>query len=79
MEGEFQKERIVRTLIKFYEIFEKRHSPISFKEVCDRYILAHSEMIESEKQLADRINEIQTEYQELGKEKFMAKYDTKLD
>jgi len=77
--SEFQKEPIARTLIKFYEIFQNRHSPISFTEVCDRYILAHSEIIESEKQLADRINEIQMEYQDWGEEQFMSKYGTKLD
>ena len=79
MEGQFQKERIARTLIKFYEIFQNTHSPISFKEVCDRYILAHSEIIESEKQLADGIKEIKIEYQDLGEEQFMSKYGTKLD
>ncbi len=79
MEGLFQKERIAKTLIKFYEIFENIHSPISFKEVCDRYILAHSEMIESKKQLEDGIKEIQIEYQDLGEEQFISKYGTKLD
>jgi len=78
LEGQFQKERITRTLIKFYEIFENRHSPISFTEVCDRYILTHSEIIEREKQLADRINEIQIEYRDLGEGQFMSKYGTKL-
>ena len=75
----FQKEKIARTLIRFYEIFQDRHSPISFTEVCDRYILAHSEIIESEKQLGNRINEIQTEYQDWDEEQFMSKYGTKLN
>jgi len=77
--SEFQKERISRTLIKFYKIFQNSHSPISFKEVFDRYILAHSEIIESEKQLAEEIKEIQIEIQDLGEELFMSKYGTKLD
>jgi len=75
----FQKERIARTLIRFYKIFQNRPSPISFTEVCDRYILAHSEIIQSEKQLADRINEIQIEYQDWDEEQFMSKYGTELD
>jgi len=73
----FQKERISRTLIRLYEIFQSRSSPISFKEVFDRYILAHSEVIEREKKLFDKINEIQIEYRELGEEQFMSKYGTK--
>jgi len=76
---EFQKEPVARTLIRLYEIFQNRHSPISFTEVCDRYILAHSEIIESEKQLAERINEIQIEYQDWGEKQFMSKYGTKSD
>ena len=79
LNGMIQKDRISRTLIKFYKIFQNRHSPISFTEVCDRYILAHSETIEGEKQLADRINEIKIEYQDLGEEQFISKYGTKLD
>ena len=70
----FQKERIARTMIRLYEIFQNRSSHKSFREVCDRYILANSEVIEREKQLADRISEIQNEYQDLGEEQFMAKY-----
>jgi len=73
----FQKEEISRTLIRLYQIYQDRSSPKSFKEVCDRYILANSEIIEREKQLLDRINEIQIEYQDLGEEQFMSKYDTK--
>ena len=73
----FQKEGISRTLIRLYEIYQKRSSPKSFKEVCDRYILANSEVIEREKKLGDRINEIKIEYQELGGEQFMSKYGTK--
>jgi hypothetical protein len=76
---EFQKELVARTLIRIYKIFQNRQSPISFKEVCDRYILAHSEIIESEKLLGDRINEIQIEYQDWGEEQFMSKYGPKLD
>jgi len=70
----FQKERIARTMIRLYEIFQNRSSNKSFKEVCDRYILANIEVFEREKQLFDRINEIQNEYQDLGEEQFMAKY-----
>ncbi len=70
----FQKERIARTLIKFYDIWQSDSSSISFKQVCDKYALANSEVIEREKQLADRISEIQNEYQDLGEEQFMAKY-----
>ena len=73
----FQKEEISRTLIRLYQIYQDRSSPKSFKEVCDSYILANSEIIEREKQLLDRINEIQIEYQDLGEEQFMSKYDTK--
>ncbi len=73
----FQKEEISRTLIRLYQIYQDRSSPKSFKEVCDLYILANSEIIEREKQLLDRINEIQIEYQDLGEEQFMSKYDTK--
>jgi len=73
----FQKEEISRTLIRLYQIYQDRSSPKSFKEVCDRYILANSEIIEREKQLLDKINEIQIEYQDLGEEQFMSKYDTK--
>ena len=73
----FQKERIAWTLIKFYDIWQSDSSSISFKQVCDKYALANSEVIEREKQLADRINEIQIEYQDLGEEQFMAKYGTK--
>jgi len=70
----FQKERISRTLIRLYQIYQDRSKPKSFKDVCDRYILANSEVIEREKQLFDRINEIQVEYQDLGEEQFMSKY-----
>jgi len=70
----FQKERIARNLIKFYDIWQSDSSSISFKQVCDKYALANSEVIEREKQLADRISEIQNEYQDLGEEQFMAKY-----
>ena len=70
----FQKERIARTLIKFYDIWQSDSSSISFNQVCDKYALANSEVIEREKQLADRISEIQNEYQDLGEEQFMAKY-----
>jgi len=77
LEELFQKERISRTLIRLYEIYQDRSSPKSFKEVCDRYILANSEIIEREKQLLDRINEIQIEYQDLGAEQFMSKFNTK--
>ncbi len=70
----FQKKRIARTLIKFYDIWQSDSSSISFKQVCDKYALANSEVIEREKQLADRISEIQNEYQDLGEEQFMAKY-----
>jgi len=73
----FQKERIARTMIRLYEIFQNRSSHKSFKEVCDRYILANIEVFEREKQLFDRINEIQIEYQDLGEEQFISKYDTK--
>jgi len=69
-----QKERIARTLIKFYDIWQNNSSSVSFKQVCDKYALANSEVIEREKQLADRISEIQNEYQDLGEEQFMAKY-----
>jgi hypothetical protein len=41
--------------------------------------LANSEVIEREPKFVEKINEIQTEYQDLGDEKFMAKYGTKLD
>jgi len=73
----FQKEEISRTLIRLYQIYQDRSSPKSFKEVCDQYILANSEIIEREKQLLDRINEIQIEYQDLGEEQFMSKYPRK--
>jgi len=39
--------------------------------------LANIEVFEGEKQLFDRINEIQMEYQDWGAEQFMSKYDTK--
>ncbi len=47
---------------------------MSFKQVCDKYALANSEVIEREKQLAYRIREIQIEYQDLGEAQFMSKY-----
>ncbi len=74
MEGTFQKETIARNIIKFYEIFQNNSSSISFKQICDKYALANSEVIEREKQLADRISEIQNEYQDMGEEQFMSKY-----
>ncbi len=77
MEEIFQKERISRTLIRLYQIYQDRSSAKSFKEVCDRYILANIEVFEREKQLFDRINEIQIEYQDLGAEQFMSKFNTK--
>jgi len=77
LEEIFQKERISRTLIRLYQIYQDRSSAKSFKEVCDRYILANSEIIEREKQLFDRINEIQIEYQDWGAEQFMSKFNTK--
>jgi len=70
----FQKDRIARNLIKFYHIFQSNSSSISFKQVCDKYALANSEVIEREKQLAYRIREIQIEYQDLGEQEFMSKY-----
>ncbi len=70
----FQKETIARNIIKFYKIFQSDSSSFSFKQVCDKYALANSEVIEREKQLADRISEIQNEYQDLGEEQFMSKY-----
>ena len=70
----FQKDRIARNLIKFYKIFQDNSTPISFIEVCEKYTSANSEVIEREKQLIDRINEIQTEFQQLGEPKFMSKY-----
>jgi len=77
LEEIFQKERISRTLIRLYQIYQDRSSAKSFKEVCDRYILANIEVFEREKQLFDIINEIQMEYQDWGAEQFMSKYDTK--
>ncbi len=74
MEGTFQKEKIARNIIKFYDIFQSNSSSISFKQVCDKYALANSEIIEREKQLAQRISEIQNEFQDMGEEQFMAKY-----
>ena len=70
----FQKDRIARNLIKFYKIFQKNSSPISFKQVCDQYLRANFEVIEREKQLADRVNEIEIEYQDLGEQEFMSRY-----
>ena len=70
----FQKDMIARNLIKFYNIFQSNSSSISFKQVCDKYALANSEVIEREKQLAFRISEIQIEYEEMGEEQFMSKY-----
>ena len=70
----FQKDRIAKNLIKFYNIFQSNSSSISFKQVCDKYALANLEVIEREKQLADRIREINIEYQDLGEEQFMSKY-----
>ncbi len=70
----FQKETIARNIIKFYKIFQSDSSSFSFKQVCDKYALANSEVIEREKQLADRIREIQIEYQDLGEGQFMSKY-----
>jgi len=74
LEGIFQKETIARNIIKFYKIFQSDSSSFSFKQVCDKYALANSEVIEREKQLADRISEIQNEYEEMGEEQFMSKY-----
>ena len=74
MEETFQKETIARNLIKFYKIFQSDSSSISFKQVCDKYALANSEVIEREQQLAERISEINIEYQDLGEEQFMSKY-----
>lgn len=69
-----QKENLTRTLIRFYEIFQKNHSHISFTQMCDRYILAHFEVIEIEKQLGDKATEIQLDYQDWGEEQFTSKY-----
>ena len=74
LEGIFQKETIARNIIKFYNIFQSNSSSMSFKQVCDKYALANSEVIEREKQLAYRIREIQIEYQDLGEAQFMSKY-----
>ena len=76
LEAIFQKDRIARNLIKFYKIFQSNSSPIPFIEVCEKYSLANSEIIEREKQLIDRINEIKSEYQNLGEVQFMSKYAT---
>jgi hypothetical protein len=70
----FQKDRIARNLIKFYQIFQKNSSPTSFKQVCEQYLRANLEVIEREKQLADRVNEIQIEYQDLGEQEFLSRY-----
>jgi len=74
LEAIFQKDRVARNLIKFYKIFQSNSSPISFIEVCEKYTLANAEVIEREKQLVDRINEIKSEYQNLGEQEFMSKY-----
>ncbi len=70
----FQKDRIARNLIKFYKIFQKQSSPVSFEQVCERYLRANLEVIEREKQLADRVNEIKIEFQDIGEQQFMSKY-----
>jgi hypothetical protein len=72
----FQKDRVARNLIKFYKIFQKQSSPVTFEQVCDRYLRANLEVIEREKQLADRVNEIQIEFQDMGEQQFMSKYAT---
>ena len=74
MEAIFQKDRVARNLIKFYKIFQKQSSPVSFEQVCERYLRANLEVIEREKQLADRVNEIQIEFQDIGEQQFMSKY-----
>jgi len=73
----FQKDRLARTLMKFYTIFQKKPSPIPFNQVCAQYLRASAEVIERDKQLVDRVNEIQTEFQEMGEQLFRSKYDTK--
>ena len=72
----FQKDRVARNLIKFYKLFQKQSSHVTFEQICDRYLRANLEVIEREKQLADRVNEIQIEFQNIGEQQFMSKYDT---
>jgi hypothetical protein len=72
----FQKDRVARNLIKFYEIFQKQSTPETFEQICERYLRANLEVIEREKQLADRVNEIQIEFQDMGEQQFMSKYAT---
>ena len=69
-----QKDSIARTLVKFYELFRNKPSPLSFDQVCDQYLRANAEVIERERRLVDRVKEIQIEYQELGEGKFKSKY-----
>ena len=73
----FQKDRVARNLIKFYKLFQKQSSSVTFEQICDRYLRANLEVIEREKQLADRVNEIQIEFQDIGEQQFMSKYATK--